>query len=122
MPRQAHDEDREQRITYHVVVDAYGSEEQAMGWYYYLQDGVTWPLRARCVSARAVSPLRVGEEVTVTGMAPEDDCMKEMVVLVRQAGRTFGVPLAQLEPVDVDAPTEQALADWQYWVERGYQF
>ena len=30
------DEVRENRIIMEIVVDAYGSEEQAMGWYYYL--------------------------------------------------------------------------------------
>jgi len=29
------DEVRENRIIMEIVVDAYGSEEQAMGWYYY---------------------------------------------------------------------------------------
>jgi Calcium binding len=32
------DEAREERITMEAVVDAYGEDEQAMGWYYYLQD------------------------------------------------------------------------------------
>jgi hypothetical protein len=30
------DEVREQRIAFEAIVDAYGPEEQAMGWYYYL--------------------------------------------------------------------------------------
>jgi hypothetical protein len=32
-PRQ--NEDREERIAMEIIVDAYGPEEQAMGWYYY---------------------------------------------------------------------------------------
>jgi hypothetical protein len=31
---------REERIQNKVVVDAYGPEEQAMGWYYYLEDKI----------------------------------------------------------------------------------
>lgn len=34
------DTEREERITMGIVVDAYGPEEQAMGWYYYLQDAM----------------------------------------------------------------------------------
>jgi hypothetical protein len=30
------DAEREERITMEVVVDAYGPEERALGWYYYL--------------------------------------------------------------------------------------
>ncbi len=36
MTKVARDEAREARITMEAVVDAYGPDEQAMGWYYYL--------------------------------------------------------------------------------------
>jgi hypothetical protein len=32
--------------------------------------------------------------------------------------RELGVPLEQLEPVDPSDDTEQAIADWHYWLER----
>jgi hypothetical protein len=35
MKRPPRDQEREQRITMEIIVDAYGPEEQAMGWYYY---------------------------------------------------------------------------------------
>ena len=31
-----YDERREERIEMEIIVDAYNEEEQAMGWYYYL--------------------------------------------------------------------------------------
>jgi hypothetical protein len=37
------DESREYRIEMEIVVDAYGEEERAMGWYCYLQDKLTFP-------------------------------------------------------------------------------
>lgn len=49
---------REQRIQQEVVVDAYGAEEKAMGWYYYLENHLRFPFRAKCVAQRAISPLR----------------------------------------------------------------
>ena len=33
MTRRAKDEEREERITMEIVVDANGAEEQAIGWY-----------------------------------------------------------------------------------------
>ncbi len=39
MERIDRDEEREHRIAMEVVVDAYGPEEQALGWYYYLDRG-----------------------------------------------------------------------------------
>ncbi len=115
------DEDRERRIVYEAIVDAYGAEEQALGWYYYLDDKITFPFSARCIEERKISPLKKGEKVSVVEMAPEDDCMHEMFVVIEWQSRYFGVPLAQLEPVDVDELTQEAIADWIYWVKRGYQ-
>jgi len=113
---------REQRIIYEIVVDAYGPEERAMGWFYYLENHLHFPFRAKCVKARPISPLRKGEEVTVVGMAPEEDCESDMLVIIEWCERTLGVPLAQLEGTNVDKETKQAIADWHYWVAQGYEF
>jgi len=51
-----------------------------------------------------------------------DDDSYEMLVEIEFMGRTMGVPLYQLEPIDVDDNTRQVIEDWQYWVARGYQF
>jgi hypothetical protein len=36
--RPRRDERREKRIMQEIIVDAYGPKEQAMGWYYYLEN------------------------------------------------------------------------------------
>jgi hypothetical protein len=117
----ARDEERERRIDYEITVDAYGPDEVAMSWHISIGDAMNTPFRARCRHERSVSPLREGEEVTVVGMTSEDECMSEMFVLIEWEGRTFGVPLVQLEPIDADEETEQIVADWHYWVEAGYR-
>ena len=112
----------EERITMEIIVDAYGPEEQALGWYYYLENNLQVPFRARCIATRTISPLQIGEEVEVVGMPPEEECEDNMCVLINWQGRSLGVRLAQLEGIDVDAETRQAIGDWHYWVARGYQF
>jgi hypothetical protein len=113
--------EREDRITMEVVVDSYGPEEQALGWYYYLEGIIKFPFTAKCVCKRRISPLQLSEKITVTGMAGEEDCLVEMFVTIEWAGRSLGVPLMQLKGVSVDDQTEQAIADWHYWVGRGYR-
>jgi hypothetical protein len=113
MKRRSRDQEREQRITMEIVVDAYTPEEQAMGWYYSLEDRLHFPFVARCTAERSISPLRVGEEVEVVGMAPEEECEHEMFVLIRWERRALAVPLAQLEGVAVDEPARQVIEDWQ---------
>lgn len=122
MAKREKDEEREHRIEMEAIVDAYGPEEQAMGWYYYLQDRIAFPFKAHCIQERSISPLRKGEEVVAESMAPEDDCMHEMFVMVKWKGRSMGLPLAQLEPVSADEDTIEAVGDWHYWVDRGHEF
>ena len=117
------DEEREERISMEIVVDAYNEEERAMGWYYYLEEKLTFPFLTRCISERAISPLRVGDEVEVVGMAPEDECKREMFVEAsREDERNLAVPLTQLKVVHANKGTRQAVDDWHYWVEMGYEF
>jgi hypothetical protein len=65
-----------------AIVDPYGPEEQAIGWYYYLQDKIQFPFEARCIQVRNISPLRKDKHVTVVRMSPEDEWMREMFVEV----------------------------------------
>jgi len=116
------DETREDRILMEAIVDANGPEEQAMGWYYYLDDKIHFPFKAKCIAARRISPLKEGEEVQVVGMAPEDECEHEMFVEVSWLKRTLAVPLAQLKALEGDDATQEAIDDWHYWVARGYEF
>jgi hypothetical protein len=116
MKRRSRDQEREQRITMEIVVDAYTPEEQAMGWYYSLEDRLQFPFVARCTAERAISPLRVGDQVEVVGMAPDEECQHEMFVLIRWERRGLAVPLVQLEGVAVDEQTRQVIQDWQYGV------
>lgn len=117
------DETREERITMEIVVDAYGPEEQAMGWYAYLDDILQIPFLARCIAKRVISPLQVGDEVEVLGMAPADECEHEMFVMIRWEKDGLGVPLSQLKVVHTDdKQTQEAVEDWHYWVGRGYEF
>jgi hypothetical protein len=116
------DKDREHRIHMEIIVDAYNEQERAMAWYYYLEDKLQFPSLAKCVAKRAISPLRVGDEVEVIGMAPEEECEQEMFVTMRWEREGLAVPLSQLQVIHGDDQSRHAVEDWHYWVKRGYQF
>jgi calcium binding protein len=119
MRKAERDPARENRIHNEAIVDAC-PEEQAMSWYYYLESKISFPFRAKCVTANAVSPLRKGETTEVLRMATEDACEHDMLVQIRWQGRKMAVSLSQLAAIDPDDSTEQAIGDWHYWVSRGY--
>jgi hypothetical protein len=58
-------------------------------------------------------------------MSPEEDCQKEMFVEVLYkegaAEDVFSVPLSEIEPIEADDKTQEAIADWHYWVDMGYE-
>jgi hypothetical protein len=110
---------REDRIHNEAIVDA-RPEEQALSWYYYLENKIRFPFQAKCLAAKVVSPLRKGETVEVVRMAPDETCAHDMLVLVRWRGRKTAVPLAQLIAVGPDESTAEAIGDWHYWVAQGY--
>ena len=92
-----------------------------------LWDGITilnkilkFPFMARCISKRSTS-LLVGDEVKVIGMSSEDDCAHEMFAKIQWGKRSLAVPLSQLEVVQSNDETQEAVEDWHYWVGMGYQ-
>jgi hypothetical protein len=123
MSSKERDEAREDRIHMDIVVDAYDAEERAMSWYYYLDDTLSFPFLARCTVQRLISPLSVGDEVEVLGMAPGSECQHEMFVVMRWDRKEgLAVPLSQLRVIHGDDQIREAVEDWRYWVDRGYQF
>ena len=93
-----------------------------MGWYAYLEDQMHFPFQAKCVVPREISPLRKGEVVEVTDLASAEECEREISVTISRPEHTLAIPLAQLEVIRADRQTRQAVADWHYWVEQGYEF
>ena len=122
MKKPAKDPIREDRIQEEAIVDAYGSEEKAMSWYYYLEGKLTFPFEARCIGSKATSPLRKGETVEVLRLAKEEVCGNDMLVQIKWQGRNMAVALSQLAAIDPDESTTEAIGDWHYWVSQGYLF
>ena len=82
-----------------------------MGWYNYLEDKLHFPFRAKCLAARATSPLRKGQEVEAIKLASAEECEHEMFVTVIWEDRKLAVPLAQLEPIETDKATSEAIKE-----------
>lgn len=122
MAKRKKDPVREARIHNEAIVDAYGPEEQALSWYYYLENKIHFPFLAKCLVTKVISPLSKEEIVEVRRLAPEDSCSTDMLVLIQWHGRNVAVPLSQLTSLDADESTAEAIADWHYWVAQGYCF
>ncbi|AFY47624.1 Calcium binding protein from Anabaena CcbP [Nostoc sp. PCC 7524] len=120
------DETRENRIATEIIVDAEDKEDRAMGWYYYLDDTLDFPFMGKWKKKSRKTSTIEEKPVEVLGMAPEDDCLKDMYVEVAYIGGKeddiHSAKLSDIEPIDVDEETQEAIADWMYWLARGYKF
>jgi hypothetical protein len=122
MLRMPEDPDRDERITMEIVVDAYDRDERIMGWYYYLADTLNFPFTTTCREKHLRSPLKVGDKVNIIGMAELDDRNADMAVTIDWKGDALAIPLSQLDATTEDAATQQAIEDWHYWIDQGYEF
>ncbi len=125
MTKQETDPIREHRIDYEIVVDAYDAEERAMGWYYYLADKISFPFLAKWKKTNKKTGAITEKEVEVIDMASADDCERSMyveVAYVDEKDDTFTAKLSDIEEIVPDADTAEAIAEWKYWEDMGYEF
>ena len=105
---------REKRIADEVLIDTETDEERATAWYYYLDGKATFPFQAT---------LDGDDDVEVLSLSVEEDCLDEMKMEVRHSDsfgeEPFTASVTELEPLDADDDTTEAMEDWQYWWERG---
>ncbi|MBP0006433.1 MAG: calcium-binding protein [Cyanobacteria bacterium SBC] len=119
--------ERENRIEDEILVDAYTEEEQALGWYYYLKDGLHFPFSARWVTQETRENPQKWERVDVIGMPDEEECMGDMYVEIRYGDGDladgFSVPISDIECLEEDENEKrrQCIEDWHYWIDMGYE-
>ena len=70
MARVERDEEREHRIHMEAIVDAYGTEEQAMSCYYYLEDKIAFPYKQLQGSLRQVVVCALRRRIDSPGESP----------------------------------------------------
>jgi hypothetical protein len=126
MPSVEPDKIREQRIKTEIIADAEEKEDRAMAWYDYLDDTLNFPFMGKWTKKGRKTSSPQEKQVEVLGMAPDDECEKDMFVeVVYPDGKdedVFTARLSEIEAIDTDDETKEALADWQYWLARGYKF
>ena len=61
MRKPAQDKIREDCIHNEAIVDAYGSEEKAMSWYYYLENKIRLPFQVKYIVANLAFWIKKGD-------------------------------------------------------------
>jgi Calcium binding len=120
--RRSEEHEREDRIAFEIIVDAYNETERGWSWYYYLETQLEFPFKARSFKPGTTWSQSTGEEIQVLSMAPQDSDIPEIEVLVQVGRRKLTVRLEELSCAEAGTESCQALEDWRYWVDRDYRF
>lgn len=116
--------ERDDRIHDEIIVDAYGEEEVASGWYYYLEDKLNFPFWAMVQTHLKRYPnnstAHCASRIQVLGLASLERCSSQhiwaMGILSTSGSETpVHILLTDVVSVDADETREAALTDWMYW-------
>ena len=110
------DKEREHRIIYEVIVDAYDDVEQAMSWYYHMAENLELPIKAK-----ANLPLRGGKTeqkiVKIIEIDPKSEEGRAIRLGITEgtSQRVQYISPEMLESVDTSDENLEILNDWLYW-------
>ncbi|MBL7817499.1 MAG: hypothetical protein JNL70_21010 [Saprospiraceae bacterium] len=111
-----HNKEREHRIHYEIIVDAYDEYEEAMGWYYYFADNLEFPMEAK-----AQLRLRGGktEEKTVkiveVDPKSEDSLTLRLGITEGKSDRVQYISPEDIVSINTTEENLEILNDWLYW-------
>jgi Calcium binding len=112
------DEEREHRIRNEAIPDAHGEEEVEMSWYYYMEENLAFPMKAK-VKLRLRGGKKEEKAVKIVEIDPESETS-----LTLRLGMTEGKSdrVQYISPEDIVSiqTTEENLEilnDWLYWHE-----
>lgn len=63
-----------------------------------------------------------GDQVERAAQVPEDIFQCDTWAWKRRPEHKLAAPLSQLAPVGADDKTQEAIADWHYWLSHNYGF
>jgi hypothetical protein len=113
---------REARFAEKILSEAEDKVERAMAWYYYLDDTINFRFSAVWNKINRKTSSVEKRNVEVLSMSDAESCLSNMYVVISYMDDQYDVKLSEIEAIDADEQTKEALADWGYWLARGYVF
>ncbi|MGB1243214.1 MAG: calcium-binding protein [Chitinophagales bacterium] len=108
------DPNRDHRIIYEIVVDAYGDEEVNMSWYYYFADNLEFPFNA-VAHLKKRNGKKENLDIEVIEVASNTDEPLKLGFVFTKQGFVFPIAVEDLFEVDTTEENLEILNDWLYW-------
>jgi Calcium binding len=111
-----HDQTREDRIIYEVIVDCYEEHEELMGWYYYMADNLEFPIKAtvRLRLRGGAAEVKKVDIVEVDKKSEEENPIR--FGIVEDGGqRVTTISPEEIVGIGTSAENTEIINDWLYW-------
>ncbi len=111
-----HDENRENRIKNEVIVDCKNEAEEMTGWYYYMYDGLSFPMKG-LANIPTSGNKTAQKKVKIVKIDPDSEKGNIFKVGVMEStGRqiTF-ISLDYLIRIEESDDNVELINDWLYW-------
>lgn len=105
-----------------IIVDCYDEYEATMGWFYYLQDNLSFPFKAKISVETGTTNLKIGDTVNVVELMNSDEKMISIDDFKATVGIEYGehiydIPLEEIKGIDCNQKTDEVIEVWYYWYE-----
>ena len=112
----AHDEEREYRIRNEAIPDAYGEEEVAMSWYYYMAENLAFPIKAK-VKLRLRGGKTEEKAVKIVEIDPKSETSLTLRLGITEgkSDRVQYISPADIVSIQTAEANLEVLNDWLYW-------
>jgi Calcium binding len=109
------DKERENRILDEVIVDANGDEERNIGWYYYFEEGLKFPINATIKLALCGGKLEE-KKVKIVEVKPDnEDKPMQLGIVEGKSERVQYISPEAIVSVKTSDENLEILNDWLYW-------
>ena len=107
---------RDHRIHDEIIVDAYGDGEQAMSWYYYMEENMKFPMEAK-VKLRLRGGKTEEKAVKIVEVDPKSETSLTLRLGIAEgkSERVQYISPADILSIQTTEEILEILNDWLYW-------
>ncbi len=111
-----HDEERKNRIINEVIVDCYNEGEKMTGWFYYMYDGLTFPMTG-LANIPTTSGKTVQKKVKIIKIDPRSEQGNPIRIGITEGGsrQISFISLEDLSRIETSDENLDIINDWLYW-------
>jgi hypothetical protein len=110
------DAERDHRIDYEVIVDCYDDREVAMGWFIYMNDGLTFPIKATVqLPVRGGNKETIQVELVEVDPKSEDGYPIKIGIVEPNSKRVQYISPEHIKSINTTPENLEIINDWLYW-------